>query len=135
MATIAQIRDAVNAKLAPILAAIDDAQTVYFGIKGRYWQGLWTHSIAPLNAELLSPDRYSDKPTDIAETWAQLASAVNSLVDVPIPCRIRCDVYNGPGGWGYVASGEVRVNGKTYLRSVNRGPESWRTHDWALVET
>ena len=53
-------------------------------------------------------------------------------LDLPdrMPIRIWVDVYQGPGGWGYVIQSEMTWGGQRWRRSENIGPESWRDRDW-----
>jgi hypothetical protein len=52
----------------------------------------------------------------------------------PADVVIKVDVYEGPGGCGYVVRGAAIVSGVTYTRSTNVGPETDRTTDWAVVK-
>lgn len=60
----------------------------------------------------------------------------SAAVEVPAEmlARVRVDVYDGPHGHGYVLVCEMAADGKNYIRQINIGPETWRGHDWELVD-
>src|SRR3972149_3593576 len=97
----------------------------YLDAKGRgYMQALWSHSTPPTDGALVAPDLLASKPTDQAEAFADLWSAV-IIADGKIPVRLRIDVYDGPDGKGHVITVECIVAARTYTRSINTGGEKW----------
>ena len=58
-----------------------------------------------------------------------------SLGILPKKClaRYSCDCYEGPKGHGWVLNAETVVDGTTYRRAVNVGPETWREQEWREV--
>jgi hypothetical protein len=90
--------------------------------KGRYWQGLWSHTIHIDQTDALDQDAPADaltsSPTDQAEDWGEFGTAF----DGNLPCRIRIDTYDGPSGQGWYATVQVRYMGTIYQRSKGYGP-------------
>lgn len=127
--TDAEIKTKVNGVLNTLWTAIQNRQTTYLANNGKYWQGKWSHSLAPAEGNDVAPDRTNiDKPTDIAEKWTDLFT-----VPAVMPCSIKVDVYSGPLGIGYVGTVIVRILGETWTRSQNSGPETWRTDGWSKI--
>lgn len=135
MATLAQLRTRVDAWLEVKWPTVVARQSNYFTNRGRYWQGLITHGVIPTHSNSVDGDSIADRlnqsPTDQFENW---------LVVFPewqleaLPCALKCDVYDGPGGKGYCATIFIRYGGVLYSRSRNVGPESHRTEAWHVVE-
>lgn len=106
----------------------------YLDAKGHgYLQALWSHSAPPADGALVAPDLLISKPTDQAESFFDLWSAV-IITDGKVPVRLRIDVYDGPSGKGYVIVVESIIAGSTYTRSINTGGEAWREQDWIEVK-
>lgn len=106
----------------------------YLDAKGHgYLQALWSHSAPPADGALVAPDLLISKPTDQAESFFDLWSAV-IITDGKVPVRLRIDVYDGPSGKGYVIVVESIIAGSTYTRSINTGSEKWREQDWIEVK-
>ena len=134
--TLANLRDAVDARLVTLWGNIQTRQATYLANNGRYWQGGWTHSIAPntrnsdANPVETAPDTAeSSKPDNEPAGWGSVPGFPNLLA-----YRIRMDVYQGPDGWGYVGTIQVRHNGNVYERAAQVGPETWRQYGWRAVE-
>lgn len=107
--------------------SIIEVQARYFAEHGRYWQGLPTHSLTPTAGDPLSTDIAMTHPTDQAETWADIGAYLPDLMNV----SLRVDVYESPEGHGYVVVAETMITETTWTRSINFGPETWRTATWA----
>lgn len=45
----------------------------------------------------------------------------------------ECHIYKGPDGDGYVLVLRTVENGKQYVKTVNMGPETYRTKEWTEV--
>ena len=99
----------------------------YQGTHGKFFQGILSSAIPDDGAES-TPDP-SKRPTDQAEDYADVGAVFPSH---PI-IAMGIDVYEGPGGHGYIVFGEIRVAGKVWRRQVDVGP-SGRTYDWREVE-
>ena len=135
MATLQQIRDAVNARLAVIWPKIKTRQETYRAAKGRYFQGIVTSAppddgatasavltLAPTDQfDYVPPVRDAEGAIVVAEvktfhTWAYFANA-----DIPstLEMALRIDVYEGPGGvHGYFCTCLVTKNAVTYYRTA-----------------
>lgn len=130
--TLAEIRDAADTWLAARWPTVQARQTTYASNhSGRYWQGLKSHANFPTDAIASLADNLDSHPTDQAETWNDAISGLPANW----PCALVMDVYNGPQGWGYVATVYVYVSqlDRVYSRSQNVGPESERTIPWHEV--
>lgn len=135
MANLAQLRDRVDAWLADKWPTVVARQQNFFTNRGRYWQGLRTHTIIPAHTNGSdgdsAPDRMDDNLTDQYENWRAVFPEWDG---VPIPCALQVDVYDGPQGKGWVARIFVTFNGATYTRAQNVGPHSWLTQGWLDVD-
>lgn len=129
--TLAQIRNAVDNRLAALLPRIQAAQEAYFAAHGRYAQFLRSHTVDPAEGASVTADNLSARPHYQAEAGTDLAAAWG--LPVSLEACLWCDQYQGPDGAGYVLAVEVTVLGNTYRRSYNVGPETWRTEGWARL--
>ena len=129
MATLAEIRDAVDARLSNLWAAIQTRQDTYAANHGgRYWQGLRSHSVTPAEGNTALPNIGLACPSDqLGEPWP--AGIRTTAIEMAI--QINC--YRGPLGDGYEAQVYVRVLGNLYTRTAQVGPETYRTRPWAQV--
>lgn len=131
MPTLVQVRTKVNDWLTARWPTVISRQETYYGNNGRYWQGLWTHMSFPSHTPGqdgdISPDNLGSHPTDQVATWLDFFS---ELQGIPISAAVRCDVYIGPLGPGFVLTVELSYQNLNYRRSQNYGPESWRTVAW-----
>jgi hypothetical protein len=135
MATLAQVRTRINDFLTARWPALVNMQDSYFSSKGRYFQGLWTHTaqIDQTTDNDTLADRLDDKPTDQTHSWRDRIG--NALDATLFPARLRIDVYDGPRGKGWVATVQMKYGGILYERSKNVGPETYRTQPWRDVST
>jgi hypothetical protein len=145
MPTLVQIRNRVDAWLADRWTTLAARQELFVGDRGRYWQGLPTHSEIPLHTTEADgdaiPDRYTRETRDQNDRWADIFPEWEAE---SIPCLLRVDAYIAPGARlpsggarqtpGYVASIWLRHDGVTYARSQNVGPLDDRTHGWRRVD-
>lgn len=130
MATLAQIRHAVDAKLAALWTTIQTRQDAYAAAHdGRYWQGLRTHTITPVDGVKALPDVGNATPTDQPVAWPA------AILTTPLEMALQIDVYDGPAGQGYVATVQVDVLGQTYERAAQVGPEAWRAYGWRVASS
>lgn len=130
MATLNQIRNAVDARLTALWPAVVAKQDAYAADHGgRFWQGMRSHSVNPSEGATALPTIGTTCPTDqLGEPWP---TAVRNLA---IEMAVQCDCYDaGAAGTGYVVTVWVDVLGTTYSRSQNVGPESHRTEAWHVV--
>lgn len=122
MATAAQIRTAIDTRLAVLAAHVEayQAQRLAAGAR-RCRQILASHDATPADGATL-PTRPA-----VAAAWAELG------VTLPADLEVRLEVveYKGPLGAGWQLEARVRLAGKTWLRVIHSGPETWRQRAWA----
>ena len=129
MATPAQIRNAIDDKLASIWSAVQTKQANHLAANGKYFQGILTPVVTPTDGEETAPDE-TLKPTDQIHTW----SGATFNLPATIPMAIALDSYDGPNGKGFVGRVEVVINGNRWRRTAQIGPETYRTKAWAQVD-
>lgn len=135
-ATLASTRLKVDTWLTNVWTGqIVPRQDTYYANNGRYWQGLLscvgTNTIPNFTAAS-DGDRTADNLDSKPHYQAQsIADVFPELTGINLPCAFLCDQYRGPLGDGFVVTVFVRFNGTIYTRSRNRGPETWRSADWA----
>jgi hypothetical protein len=130
MATLAQIKAAVETLKDTIGPVLVRRQNHYFSQHGKYWQGILTPSTPPDDGASVVAD-YTRKPTDQSESWADRFSGADSL-PATLKAQIRVDTYDGPSGKGWTVTLRITKSGKTYARTWNFGPED-RDTSWADV--
>jgi len=126
MATLTQIRNAIDARLKSLWPVVQARQDAYFAAHGHYWQGLRTHTLHPADGNETLPDVGDKTPSDQPTAWP------GTLIASPIPMSLQIDVYDGPRGKGYVATVRVGYNGKVYERAAQVGPETDWAHGWQI---
>jgi hypothetical protein len=126
MATPAQIRSAVDTKLAALWAAVQSREDTYFANHGRYWQGLKTHTVIPADGATATPDIGSAVPYYQAagDAWP------SGILTQSLPMSLDITQYQGPTGSGYVATVSVLITGHLWQRAQDSGAESYRTFSW-----
>jgi len=130
MANVQEILDQIDNGIASYIPVITQLQEQYFSQNGRYWQGLFTHASPPSNDNTAAPDQLEQSPTDQDFSWNDIASGI---IPEQMLSRIRIDSYKSAGGHGFVIIAEKIINGETYSKSYNMGPESGRATEWAVV--
>ena len=132
MPTLAQVRTAVDTKLASLWGNVQTRQANYFATHGRYWQGIITTDVDKLPDNLASgnvlemtPD-LTRRPSDQATSWVDVG-----LVSGNLPMAIQIDVYQAPSGYGYIATVYVQYRGTIYFRSASVGPVDGSA-SWAI---
>lgn len=128
------ILTSVDAALGARLPGLMAAQAAYYAANGTYFQGLPTHSEIPADGAELPPDRVDDHPTDQPVSWSDAATEYSLSVPETMGSVLRIDVYDGPGGAGWVTVVETMIDGQLWRRSINFGPEAWRSAAWSPVE-
>ena len=134
MPPTAQLLKSIDARLDPLWPGIQGKQLAYLQSHQRFFQGLSTHSRPPTDGADVKADRINLRPRYQAEGWdamglPKVAGAVS------LPCCLRCDQYRGPAGSGYVLTMTVVVNGETWTRIKQQGPETFREKAWLLKPT
>jgi hypothetical protein len=121
------LQDRIESVLAQFAAKLQTRQATYFATRGRYWQGVRNPVVIPED-EALRAVNTALKPTDQAESWATL----NFGADLPAQVEFALAVspYHGPAGHGYALTVWVKLLGRTFRRTQNYGPETFRTRGW-----
>jgi hypothetical protein len=134
--TITTIRTKIDDWLTPRWAWLTSKQDDYFTANGHYFQGLWTHTNELEQTDALDgdqiPDNLTSSPADQTHTWQHAVG--NALDALPLPARLRLDVYEGPQGHGWVARLQVKYQGNIYERAKQVGPETHHTHTWQKID-
>jgi hypothetical protein len=109
---------------------LDSFEREYFDMNRRYYQALTSHAKVPEVPTV--PDKLSASPTDQVETLAYFWTAKAFLPET-LTWAISIDTYDGPQGAGYVLNVETMLYKQTWRRSINFGPEDYRSSDWVQV--
>ena len=133
MATVPQIEAAIDNFWANNSPKFLNRQDDYLAqVAGRcYWQGIRTPDAIPDDGIALPVD-YTKHPTDQTETWADRFSGSYALPGT-LQAQISVDVYDGPFGKGWSVTVRFTKDGRTYSRTWNTGPETWRERGWTDV--
>lgn len=119
-----------DAQISVLLPRLENFQAEYHATNGMYYQALQSHSTVPDVPTL--PDELYNAPTDQPETlalfWQDFAALPSEL-----SWSFRIDTYSGPEGDGYVLTVDTLIDGLTWQRSINYGPDSWRAYGWYPV--
>jgi len=94
-----------------VVASIADAQSDFFVIHGRYFQGLWLLGDVQVDGTTDETVINTSQPSDFDFSWRDFESTIfkNNL---KIPINIRIDVYEHPTmGWGWIFRAEVFYEG------------------------
>jgi hypothetical protein len=131
------VLDDIDSRMSGHLPTIAVAQAGYFAAHGCYAQGLLTHSTPPADGEVAPADRLTAHPTDQPESWLALAQTYGLTFPNQPLAAARVDTYVGRAGateqHGYVIMVEVIIDGALYRRSINVGPQTYRTQPWQQV--
>ena len=92
-----------------------------------------SHSQPPADGALVLPDLLYSFPTDQIGKSAQ-AQWDAAKLPVSLDARVRVDVYDGPQGKGFVVIVQSQLNGATWQRSINYGPETYRDQGWTELK-
>jgi hypothetical protein len=127
-----EILAAIDVSMLEVWDVIVDTQLQYYEMsKGRYMQGLKSHSTIPVDGVHEFPDLYLIHPTDFPASWNEL----RVLPFSPSPYQYWMDTYNGPFGPGFVFCVSIAINTSVYQRCMNYGGEIWREQSWTEVTT
>ena len=134
MPTLTQVRNRVDQFITDRLAVFSARQENFRTNRGRYWQGLLTHTNVPAHTNSADGDSIADRliqsPTDQLENWVTVFPEWSGE---SIPCALSVDVYDGPLGAGWILIIFIRYNGQLYRRAFNVGPDSSRSNPWTAV--
>lgn len=119
----------IDAQVDVFLPHLAAFESNYLAVHGQYYQGLQSHSTAP--DTITPPDGLDDHPTyqndDLGVLWEAAA------LPWEIGWAFSVSTYDGPEGKGYVLTISTVIEGVTYQRAVNVGPETYRAADWYEV--
>jgi len=127
-ATVPEQLAYTDAQVAVFLPLLDDFQVGYYATNGTYYQALLSHSTPPVGVE--PPTDPNARPTDQAEALAALWSYAG--LPAALNWSFSVSTYSGDSGPGYVLNLLTVVDGQTWTKSINRGPETWRDQEWAV---
>jgi hypothetical protein len=116
-----------DAQIDVMIPRLNAFQAEYYAANGRYYQALESHTAAPDVPTI--PDGIESSPSDQPETLAYFWDVFAELPDV-LAWSFRIDTYSGPNGDGYVLVVSTVINGDTWERSVNHGPDTYRAEAW-----
>lgn len=125
---VATVQLAIDVDFAARSAGLQSLQTTFRGARPHFFQGGLTHATLPVDGVGAAPDRLTAHPTDQASSWSDFGASIPSIA-----YALRCDVYDGPGGKGYVLSTWATLNSVRYARHYNFGPDSTRERGWVAV--
>lgn len=114
-----QVPPSADNHLETFDAAIVTLQANYYSAGGKYLQYLRRQS----------GDSGSRCPNDQAA-----CPEIPGAPDTP-KLDYVVNVYSSPDGNGFECAGIYHANDETtYKRVINHGPETWREHDWQLID-
>lgn len=103
--------------------------------RGHYWQAGGTHQVTPAHTITVWDYRPGDRLSEVAgDELGNWANTLPEMVGLDLPVNLRCDVYAGADGQGWVLVAQYRHDGILYERSLNVGPETHRERLWTAVE-
>jgi len=115
---------AVGQALNHLHDRLEGHQTDYITRTGRYWQGI------ELELSLADVD-LGRRPTDQPEDWGW----ARTFPFTRLESLVRVDVYEGPGGWGYVTTAKIPGDQGSWRKALAEGLEAERAiTEWAWVE-
>lgn len=123
------LQTTIDNLIANVITQLATLQPAYRSGRNRYWQGTRTHTIPPSDGIPTAPNRNA-KPTDQTETWQTFGIVLPAAMEA---C-LTVSAYQGRAGHGYVIHADVLISGVWHRKSVNVGPESWRTHTWLTAK-
>jgi hypothetical protein len=134
MPTLNQMRNAIDTFVTNKWPTIVARQENYRTNRGQYWQGLRTHLVDPAHTSSTDgsalADQLNQAPADAFQNWANVFP---EWVPELLPACVWVDAYDSPEGKGWVLNIRATHNGTIWQRSVNVGPQSWRTSAWRQV--
>ena len=119
-----------DAQIDVMYPHLQEFQQQYHDANGIYYQALDSHYAVPDVPTL--PDGLNDAPTDQPETLALFWETYAALPP-ELSWSFRIDTYSGPDGDGYVLTISTYIYDMTWTRSINYGPETYRSYDWYPV--
>lgn len=103
-------------------------QKIWFQERGRYFQGKATMSVVP--------DYKNDEkvelgfgPSDQIDDWRSVGYA-----DEYAPVQLRCDVYEGPQGHGFIVTSRMKIDGGVWKNQLHHGAEARGIQNYRWVK-
>lgn len=125
MATLQQIKDAIDARLITVFNNLTNRQNTFFGNRNKYFQGLRTHSSLPSEGNTAVADQLDSRPNYQTQTWRN--AGIGSFNEA---FALEVHQYNGPNGMGWCAIITVSVNGFIWTKVKDCGVEPHRNSGW-----
>lgn len=119
-----------DAQIDVLLPKLVSFESEYKDINRRYYQALTSHDVVPEVPTI--PDKLEASPTDQVETLAYFWTE-KAFLPEQLAWAISIDTYDGPSGTGYVLNITTMLYKETWRKSINYGPEDYRTSDWYQV--
>lgn len=113
-------------RLQTLSPTIQTRQTTYKSLRGRYFQGLITHSVLPEDETEAAPDRLDAKPAGQLESW----NDVFTNFPATLPFAIEIHTYNDrKGNEGYIIVITLHINNRRWKRrhAFGGNPEQFIT--------
>lgn len=137
--TLAERQARVDAWLDGEEGGFSAFQASFLSGNGRLCQLLETHSNPPSGDPLDdAPAEFPDRTTEEAQGVAKLSwgEIFPSRISDPLPCSLRCDIYQAPTGWGWTIVATIHDSGTLWerWRHMPGAPESWREQPWRPIE-
>lgn len=122
MATAAQIRAAIDSRLATLAARVESYQAARLAAGARRCRQVVATPDSPPADGATAPTR-----PEIVAAWAELGAALPGDLEV----QLAVHEYEGPLGVGWQLEARVVLAGRSWLRVIHSGPETWRARAWA----
>ncbi len=119
----------VNDYVFKVFRHLHFVESAWLKAHGRYFQGKLTMPTAP-DYRANAPVALGVGLTDQVDDWRDVG-----YVDQYAPVALRTDVYEGPGGHGYVVTAQVRVNADLWQNQMHEGPEPREVRQFRWVKT
>jgi hypothetical protein len=119
-----------DAQINVLLPRLETYQADYYAANGFYYQALASNSTAP--DVPIPPDGLSNAPSDQAENLAYFWN--DAALPSELAWSFRIDTYSGEDGDGYVLVVTTDIDGETWTRSINYGPDTSHAAEWYPLE-
>ena len=120
----------IDAQVEVMAPFLQNFQSRYMQVNGRYYQALFSSSTAPDVPTV--PSELHASPTDQPEALAYFWDYAS--LPTELAWRYSIDTYAGADGAGYVLNAETVIDGTVWRKSLNYGPENDRAADWYIME-
>lgn len=137
--TVAAQQSYIDSNWWPAAVPVIQAEeNTYLTEQNRYLQGLISHTVIPQHS---GTGRGADAtPDNLIAVISDQPHTLDNRLPPGIkgqkwPCAVVLDVYQGPQGWGWVATLMFRhtaTPGQVHERAINFGPETYRNFGWKV---